>query len=107
RRALERSKPGKGVAGNAADVISDSPTRRGINIYSKDGAPVVAVNDGTIIDIGKSKDLGNYIVLRDAYGNRFTYAELGSVAKAYPVPKQRELTAKDFKLVTPGDDAAP
>jgi hypothetical protein len=108
RRALERSKPGKGVAGNAADVISDSPTRRGINIYSKDGAPVVAVNDGTITEIGKSKELGNYIVLRDAYGNRFTYAELGSVAKAYPVPKQRELSAKDFRLVTPdGGDQSP
>jgi hypothetical protein len=107
RRALERSKPGKAVAGNAADVISDSPTRRGINIYSKDGAPVVAVNDGTITEIGKSKQLGNYIVLRDAYGNRFTYAELGSVAKAYPVPKESKLTAKDFKLVSPGDDAAP
>ena len=103
RRALERSKPGKGV-GNVADVISASPTARGINIYSKDGAPVVAVNDGTIIDIGKSKKLGNYIVLRDAYGNRFTYAELGSVAKAYPVPKERELTAKDFEIVSPGDD---
>ncbi len=104
RRALERSKPGKGVAGNAADVISNSPTRRGINIYSKDGAPVVAVNDGTITEIGKSKRLGNYIVLRDAYGNRFTYAELGSVAEAYPVPKERELTAKDFRIVSPGDD---
>ena len=104
RRALERSKPGKGVAGNAADVICDSPTRRGINIYSKDGAPVVAVNDGTITEIGKSKRLGNYIVLRDAYGNRFTYAELGSVAEAYPVPKERKLTAKDFRLVSPGDD---
>jgi hypothetical protein len=104
RRALERSQPSKGSAGNAADVITDSPTRRGINIYSKDGAPVIAVNDGTITKIGKSKELGNYIVLRDAYGNRFTYAQLGSVAKAYPVPKQRKLTAKDFELVTPDDN---
>jgi hypothetical protein len=109
RRAIERSQPTKGAAGNAADVVTDSPTRRGINIYSKDGAPVIAVNDGTITKIGKSKALGNYIVLRDAYGNRFTYAQLGSVAKAYPVPKERKLSAKDFKLVTPGsgDDAAP
>ena len=106
RRALERSKPGKRAAGNAAEVISGSTTRRGINIYSRDGAPVVAVNDGTIIDLGKSKKLGRYIVLQDAYGNRYTYAELGSVADAYPVPKQDKLSASDFDLVTP-DDKAP
>jgi len=106
RRALKRSKPGKRAAGNAAEVISGSTTRRGINIYSRDGAPVVAVNDGTIIDMGKSKKLGRYIVLQDAYGNRYTYAELGSVAKAYPVPKQDKLSASDFDLVTP-DDRAP
>ena len=88
RRALERSKPGKReVAGNAAEVISSSPTRRGLDIYSRDGAPVVAVNDGVITDVGESKRLGNYIVMRDDYGNRFTYAELGEVTKAYPVPK--------------------
>ena len=49
RRALERSKPGKRAYGNAAEVISSSPTRRGIDIYSREGAPVVAVNDGVII----------------------------------------------------------
>ena len=89
RRAIERSKPGKRpIAGNAAEVISSSPTRRGVDIYSREGAPVVAVNDGVIADVGRSKTLGRYIVLRDDYGNRFTYAELGDVAKVYPVPKQ-------------------
>ncbi len=107
RRALKRSKPGKRAAGNAAEVISGSTTRRGINIYSRQGAPVVAVNDGVITDVGKSKKLGRYIVLQDAYGNRYTYAELGSVADAYPVPKENKLSAKDFELVTPSDDAAP
>nr|MBA2522476.1 lytic transglycosylase domain-containing protein [Solirubrobacterales bacterium] len=34
REALRRAKPTKGSAGNVADVISASPTRRGINIYS-------------------------------------------------------------------------
>jgi hypothetical protein len=106
RRAIERSKPGKRSAGNAAEVISSSPTRRGIDIFSRDGAPVVAVNDGVITDVGKSKKLGRYMVLRDAYGNRFTYAQLGEVSDVYPVPKQERLTASDFKLVTP-DDKAP
>ena len=103
RRALERSKPGKRSAGNVAEVISSSPTRRGIDIFSRDGAPVVAVNDGVITDVGKSKKLGRYIVLRDAYGNRFTYAQLGEVSDVYPVPKQDRLTTADFKLVTPDD----
>ena len=104
RKAAKDAKPGKGT-GNVANVVSGSPTRRGINIYSRQGAPVVAVNDGTIERVGHSAKLGNYIVLRDNYGNRFTYAQLGHVAKAYPVPKQRKLSASDFKLVTPNDKA--
>ena len=96
REALERSTPKKGATGNAADVISSSPTERGINIYTREGAPVVAVNDGVIKRIGKSDRLGRYIVLEDAYGNRFTYAELGEVAEAYPVPKRRKNPMRDL-----------
>jgi hypothetical protein len=103
RQALKNSKPGKRAAGNAAQVISSSPTRRGIDIFSRDRAPVVAVNDGVITKIGKDDKLGKYIVLKDAYGNRFTYAQLGEVSDVYPVPKPQELTASDFKLVTPND----
>ena len=99
--AAKRAKPSKGASGNVADVVSSSPTRRGINIYSHDGAPVVAVNDGTIKRIGHNAKLGNYVVLQDTYGNRFTYAQLGHVSKVYPVPKQHKLSAADFKLVTP------
>jgi transglycosylase-like protein with SLT domain/peptidase M23-like protein len=87
RQALERAKPNQGSSGNVADVVSSSPTRRGIDIFSRDGAPVVAVNDGTIKRVGHDKKLGNYLVLEDSYGNRFTYAQLGRVAKTYPVPK--------------------
>ncbi len=111
RRAAMRAKPRKGSRkrqpGNVADVITSSPTRRGINIYSRRNAPVVAVNDGTIKRIGHNSKLGNYVVLQDTYGNRFTYAQLGRVSKAYPVPKQRRLSASDFKLVTPKKDKAP
>ena len=102
REALERAKPTKGSEGNVADVISASPTRRGINIYSRNEAPVVAVNDGVIKRIGNSKQLGRFVILEDAYGNRFTYAGLGSVADVYPVPKRDSLDASDFELVKPG-----
>ena len=53
-------------------MISSSPTRRGINIFAAEDAPVVAVNDGVIVKMGNSKKLGRYVVLRDAYGNRYT-----------------------------------
>ncbi len=87
RAALRRATPGKREAyGNAADVVTSSPTRRGINIFAAEGAPVVAVNDGVIEKIGRSERLGQYVVLEDAYGNRFTYAELGKV-----VTKQRKV----------------
>jgi hypothetical protein len=89
------------AAGNAADVVSDSPTRRGINIYSSVNAPVVAVNDGVITAMGQNEKLGRYIVLTDAYGNRYTYAGLGGIADNHPVPKENALTAADFKLESP------
>jgi hypothetical protein len=107
RQAAKRAKPHKGVTGNVADVVTSSPTRRGINIYAHSGAKVVAVNDGTIKRIGHSKRLGRFVVLEDTYGNRFIYAGLGELAKVYPVPKPRTLTAADFKLVRPGHDAKP
>jgi hypothetical protein len=84
REALKRAEPGTSESyGNAADVISSSPTRRGINIFAAEGAPVVAVNDGVIEKIGDSPELGKYVVLQDAYGNRFTYAELGQVVREH------------------------
>jgi hypothetical protein len=67
--------------GNAAEVISSSPTPRGINIFSQEGAPVVAVNDGVIRKLGHSDRLGNFVVLEDTYGNRYTYAELGHLVR--------------------------
>ncbi|HET9197589.1 MAG TPA: lytic murein transglycosylase [Solirubrobacterales bacterium] len=67
--------------GNAAEVISSSPTPRGINIFSKEGAPVVAVNDGVVRKLGHSDRLGNFVVLEDTYGNRYTYAELGDLVR--------------------------
>jgi hypothetical protein len=104
--ALARSTTQRRAAGNAADVIASNAQRRSINIYSSLNAPVVAVNDGVIKKMGDSKELGKFIVLQDAYGNRYTYAHLGRIAKVHPVPRQESLSSKDFKLTTP-KDAAP
>src|ERR1700761_7231301 len=81
RAALKNSTTDTRIAGNAAEVISSSPTRRGINIFAKKGAPVVAVNDGVIRKMGDSAKLGNFIVLEDSYGNRYTYAGLGKLVR--------------------------
>ena len=78
REALKHS----GEDGAASEeVISSSPTQRGINIFSHQGAPVVAVNDGVIKAMGSSPKLGKYIVLEDAYRNRYIYAELGEIVR--------------------------
>jgi hypothetical protein len=84
RAALSKATPQvRQEYGNAAEVISSSPTRRGINIFAHDGAPVVAVNDGVIAKMGNSKKLGRYVVLRDAYGNRYLYAKLGTIVRKH------------------------
>jgi len=104
REALKRSAPGAEQAyGDAAEVISSSPTRRGINIFAAEGAPVVAVNDGVIEKIGSSPRLGNYVVLQDAYGNRYTYAELGQIVRKHrsvvmPTGRERRLPVESEDL---------
>jgi Transglycosylase SLT domain len=105
--ALARSTAQRRAAGNAADVIASDAGRRSINIYSKPDASVVAVNDGVIKKIGHSKELGRFIVLEDAYGNRYTYGQLGQIDRLHAVPRQRKLSAQDFKQKGPGNDAAP
>ena len=84
RQLRKKVKPGQ----NAADVISDDPKRKNIRIFAKKGSPVIAVNDGVVKDIGRSDELGRYMVVEDDFGNRFTYGNLGSVSAKYPVPKE-------------------
>ena len=84
RQLMKRVRRGE----NAANVIESDDSRRSIDIFSKKGSPVVAVNDGVIKKIGRNKKLGRHIVLQDVYGNRYTYAQLGDVSKVYPVPKR-------------------
>jgi hypothetical protein len=89
--------------GDAAEVISSSPTPRGINIFSHKGAPVVAVNDGVIRKLGHSTRLGDFIVLEDTYGNRYTYAELGRIVRDHravvmPTGKEKRLPVESENL---------
>jgi membrane-bound lytic murein transglycosylase B len=58
-----------------------------VNLKSSPNASVVAVEDGRIMQIGDSHELGKYVVLRDVYGDLFTYAGLGSIAPTYTPSK--------------------
>ena len=122
REALKRGAPRSEEAyGNASEVISSSPTRRGINIFAAEGAPVVAVNDGVIEKMGRSAKLGRYVVMQDAYGNRYTYAELGRIVREHrtvvtPTGKERRIPVDTqnlrprlhaFPKRADGDEASP
>ena len=112
--------------GNAAMVVESDSARRGIKIYSRADAPVIAVNDGRVLKIGKSKRLGRFVTLQDVYGNTYTYAHLGEVSRTYPAPKPRSARRRkqertptrdaqrveaeapaDEKVVEPAPEAAP
>jgi hypothetical protein len=95
--------------GNAAVPVNANAKRRSVDIYSRAGAPAVAVNDGVIRQVGASKRLGRYVVLEDVYGNQYTYAHLGRVAGSYPAPKPVQPTASKLRteLEMPPRDPAP
>ncbi len=94
--------------GNAAMVV-ESTGRRGIRLFSRERAPVVAVNDGRIVRIGHNRRLGNYLMLQDVYGNTYTYGHLGKVNRRYPAPKPQEFDPEQVteQLELPTRDAQP
>jgi hypothetical protein len=81
--------------------------RRATNIFARRGAPAIAVQDGVVRRVGQSASRGKYVVLQDAYGNRYTYAHLGSVVEDYPVPKRQRVSAAQVakELELPKDPA--
>ena len=81
---------------NAAEAIDSNPASRGTAIYAKQGSPVIAVNDGRIVKVGNSPQLGRYVELQDSTGNIYTYAHLGSVTAKYPVPKPVQVSSKQI-----------
>jgi hypothetical protein len=101
RDQLKRVKRGQ----NAAQVVQSDDTRRGIDIFARTGSPVVAVNDGIVKKVAFSPRLGRYLVLQDVYGNRYTYAQLGSVQRFYPVPKADAQDQKHAAKAVKANDA--
>jgi murein DD-endopeptidase MepM/ murein hydrolase activator NlpD len=81
----------------------------GTTIYSQTGAPVIAVQDGEVVQIGDTPSLGRFVSLRDAYGNTYVYAQLGDVASVYPVLEPREQSTVSPRIANgdSGSEAAP
>jgi hypothetical protein len=66
-------------------------------------APVVAVNDGQVVNRGFSQALGAYLTLRDVYGNTYTYTHMGSVARDYAAIRPAALAPTTAKPQLPTD----
>ncbi|MDQ6607967.1 MAG: lytic murein transglycosylase [Actinomycetota bacterium] len=101
--SVERLATRRVKGSNAAIPIGSSPGSQGTSIFARQGAPVIAVNDGKIVKLGHSARLGRFVELQDATGNLYTYAHLGSIPRSYPVPKPVRVTAAQLaaELSTP------
>jgi membrane-bound lytic murein transglycosylase B len=94
-KASSASTPGSTAAPSPAAVAAASTSGSAASPKSLDfddltsapNASVVAVEDGRVEKIGDSRRLGKYVVLRDVYGDVFTYAGLGSIASTYSLAK--------------------
>jgi hypothetical protein len=73
----------------------------GTTIYSQGGAAVIAVQDGEIVALGSSPSLGRFVTLRDAYGNTYTYAQLGDVSSLYPVLQPHPQSTVSRRIAQP------
>lgn len=81
------STPAPTPAASAAGVSAPAAPQRFGELIAPAGAPVVAVQDGKIVALGRSRRLGRYVILRDVYGDVFTYAGLGDIAPTYAPPR--------------------
>ncbi|HWC27029.1 MAG TPA: lytic murein transglycosylase, partial [Solirubrobacteraceae bacterium] len=90
---------------------ADARPRRGLRLVAPAGSPVVAVQDGEVVRVGRSTRLGRFVMLRDAYGNTYTYGHLAKVARSVLVAKERAPAAVappvTQPLQTPLPDPAP
>jgi hypothetical protein len=91
--------PAPGAVGAAAATgVQRAPAAA---IYAGSGAAVVSAQDGTIVAIGHSRKLGRFVVVRNAFGDRFTYANLASVSAWHPSPRPPARSAAILSAAVP------
>ncbi len=94
------------VAAARAEAAANAPAKPAqlMDLLGTPGASVVAVQSGRVMHLGHSHALGRYLVLRDVYGDIFTYAGLGSLAPRYRRPTPP--TSAEVVQRTPGSAGA-
>jgi hypothetical protein len=107
--AVPAPSPAASAARAERALEAPSPPSQLSELLGRRSAPVVAVEDGRIVRIGTSRKLGDYLVLRDTYGDLFTYAGLGSLATGYrlPKPKQVHVPKGSLQSAEAGSDPTP
>jgi Transglycosylase SLT domain len=111
--ALPGSTPAPSPAASAAlaerALNAPAPPSQLSELLGRKNAPVVAVEDGRVVGIGVSRKLGRYLVLRDTYGDLFTYAGLGNIVPGYRLPKPAQVQVPQGALQSgeTGSDPAP
>ncbi|HEY2054830.1 MAG TPA: lytic murein transglycosylase [Solirubrobacterales bacterium] len=68
----------QGSSGGGGEASAGGPAAA---VSAPAGSPVTAVADATVLARGNSDELGNYLILRDQYGARYTYSELGPLRR--------------------------
>jgi hypothetical protein len=79
--------PTAAASGAASGAEKADAAPQFVELMSAPNASVVAVQDGRVLGLGSSHRLGKYVILRDIYGDVFTYAGLGSIAPSYRLPR--------------------
>jgi hypothetical protein len=90
--------------GTESQDVSSDENRRSIEIEAEGGSPVIAVNDSVVRSVDRK---AGTVVIEDAYGNRYSYAGLGSVATVHPVPRRDDSEGDDDGGAPPPPEQAP
>jgi membrane-bound lytic murein transglycosylase B len=85
------------TAATAASTTSTGPQL--VDVRGEPNARVVAVQDGRVVKLGYSRKLGRYLILRDVYGDVFTYAGLGGIAHSYELTKSESAASASSQSV--------
>ena len=84
---------GAGFSDDFGGPRADTGFHQGVDLFSANGTPLVAVHDGTLFRVGWNRLGGNRLWLDDGHGNLFYYAHLSGYAEV----------AKDGAQVRAGD----
>jgi soluble lytic murein transglycosylase-like protein len=95
------------AAATSRKTAKSAPALQLVDLMSSPNAEVVAAQDGRVVKLGSSRKLGKYLILRDVYGDVFTYAGLGSIASHYRRPAKHDVPASSTPALPAVSQAEP